>query len=97
MSFDRVCIETGKNDFGILICGSANGVSITANKHQNISAAIAWENVVAVAGEILAGICVAQAKSPNGEVRYGTSGVEVTERLPFYRERRESLKTRAQK
>lgn len=57
----------------------------------------AWENVVAVAGEILAGICVAQARSPNGEVRYGTSGVEVTERLPFYRERRESLKTRAQK
>ena len=29
-------------DFGILICGSANGVAITANKHQNIRAAICW-------------------------------------------------------
>jgi ribose 5-phosphate isomerase B len=28
--------------FGILICGSANGVAITANKHQNIRAAICW-------------------------------------------------------
>lgn len=27
---------------GILICGSANGVAITANKHQKIRAAIAW-------------------------------------------------------
>jgi ribose 5-phosphate isomerase B len=29
-------------DFGILICGSANGVSIAANKHKDIRAAIAW-------------------------------------------------------
>ncbi|RTQ48452.1 ribose 5-phosphate isomerase B [Hymenobacter gummosus] len=27
---------------GILICGSANGVCITANKHQGVRAAIAW-------------------------------------------------------
>lgn len=27
---------------GILICGSANGVAITANKHQRVRAAIAW-------------------------------------------------------
>lgn len=27
---------------GILICGSANGVAITANKHQGIRAAICW-------------------------------------------------------
>ncbi len=27
---------------GILICGSANGVAITANKHQGIHAAICW-------------------------------------------------------
>jgi ribose 5-phosphate isomerase B len=40
-------IEAGTNDFGILICGSANGVAITANKHKHIRAAIAWENVVA--------------------------------------------------
>lgn len=40
-------IEAGKNDYGILICGSANGVAITANKHQHIRAAIAWQDEVA--------------------------------------------------
>lgn len=40
-------IEAGNNDFGILICGSANGVAITANKHKHIRAAIAWQNDVA--------------------------------------------------
>jgi len=35
-------IETGKDDLGILLCGSANGVAITANKHQHIRAAICW-------------------------------------------------------
>ncbi len=29
-------IENGNVDFGILICGSAIGVSVTANKHQQI-------------------------------------------------------------
>jgi ribose 5-phosphate isomerase B len=33
-------------DAGILICGSANGVAITANKHQGIRAAICWTNEV---------------------------------------------------
>jgi ribose 5-phosphate isomerase B len=28
---------------GILICGSANGVAMTANKHPKVRAAIAWE------------------------------------------------------
>jgi ribose 5-phosphate isomerase B len=28
---------------GVLICGSANGVCMTANKHQNVRAGIAWE------------------------------------------------------
>ncbi len=32
---------------GILICGSANGVAITANKHQRVRAAIAWEPEIA--------------------------------------------------
>ena len=35
-------VENGSASFGILICGSANGVAITANKHQNIRAAICW-------------------------------------------------------
>jgi ribose 5-phosphate isomerase B len=29
-------------DFGILICGSGNGVSMTANKHQKVRAALCW-------------------------------------------------------
>jgi ribose 5-phosphate isomerase B len=35
-------IENNKADFGILICGSANGVAMTANKHQGIRAGICW-------------------------------------------------------
>lgn len=35
-------VESGEFDLGILICGSANGVAITANKHQGIRAAICW-------------------------------------------------------
>lgn len=36
-----------ENDLGILICGSANGVAITANKHKNIRAAICWNEELA--------------------------------------------------
>lgn len=32
---------------GILLCGSANGVAITANKHSGIRAAICWTNEIA--------------------------------------------------
>jgi ribose 5-phosphate isomerase B len=35
-------VENGEASFGILLCGSANGVAITANKHQSIRAAICW-------------------------------------------------------
>jgi ribose 5-phosphate isomerase B len=40
-------VENGEASFGVLVCGSANGVAITANKHQNIRAAICWENEIA--------------------------------------------------
>jgi ribose 5-phosphate isomerase B len=35
-------VESKEAAFGILICGSANGVAITANKHQGVRAAICW-------------------------------------------------------
>ena len=35
-------VENGEAAFGVLLCGSANGVAITANKHQGIRAAICW-------------------------------------------------------
>lgn len=40
-------VATGENDLGILICGSGNGVCITANKHKGIRAALAWEEEIA--------------------------------------------------
>ncbi|HTM97966.1 MAG TPA: ribose 5-phosphate isomerase B [Pedobacter sp.] len=40
-------VENGEFDFGVLVCGSANGVAITANKHQHIRAAICWLNELA--------------------------------------------------
>ena len=35
-------IRDKKVDFGILICGSANGVAITANKYQEVRAGLCW-------------------------------------------------------
>lgn len=35
-------VENGQFRFGILICGSGQGVSFTANKHQGIRAALCW-------------------------------------------------------
>ena len=35
-------VENGENELGILICGSGNGVQITANKHQKIRCALVW-------------------------------------------------------
>jgi len=40
-------ISDGKIDQGILICGSANGVSMTANKHKDVRAAISWNKEIA--------------------------------------------------
>ncbi len=40
-------VELGEADQGILVCGSANGVAITANKHQGIRAAICWQEELA--------------------------------------------------
>jgi ribose 5-phosphate isomerase B len=40
-------VEKGEAAFGILLCGSANGVAITANKHQGIRAAVCWGEEIA--------------------------------------------------
>lgn len=40
-------VEKKEFELGILICGSANGVAITANKHQGIRAAICWNEELA--------------------------------------------------
>ena len=40
-------VESGEFLYGILLCGSANGVAIAANKHAGIRASLCWENEVA--------------------------------------------------
>ena len=43
-----LAVESGEYDLGILICGSANGVAMAANKHQGVRAAICWTVELAV-------------------------------------------------
>ena len=40
-------IEQQKSELGILICGSGNGISMTANKHQGIRCALCWNPEIA--------------------------------------------------
>ena len=40
-------LEEGKYDLGILICGTGNGVCMTANKHQHIRAGLVWNTEIA--------------------------------------------------
>ena len=37
-------VERGEADLGIILCGSGNGAAMTANHHQNIRAALCWNN-----------------------------------------------------
>ena len=37
-------VENKEADLGIIICGSGNGAQMTANKHQDIRAALCWNN-----------------------------------------------------
>lgn len=40
-------VSSGKSELGILICGSGNGVCMTANKHQGVRAALCWNTELA--------------------------------------------------
>jgi ribose 5-phosphate isomerase B len=40
-------VSEGKADFGIVICGSGNGISMTVNKHSKVRAALCWMKEIA--------------------------------------------------
>ena len=40
-------VEKGEYEFGIVICSTGNGICMTANKHQDIRAALCWEKRLA--------------------------------------------------
>lgn len=40
-------VENQEYNFGILICGTGNGVAMTANKHKGIRAALCWNETLA--------------------------------------------------
>ena len=40
-------VEKGECDLGITLCGSGNGINMTANKHEGIRSAICWKPLVA--------------------------------------------------
>ncbi len=45
-------VAEGTVAFGIIICGSGNGASMTANKHQKVRCALCWtKEIVALARE----------------------------------------------
>ncbi|MFW5886703.1 MAG: ribose 5-phosphate isomerase B [Bacteroidota bacterium] len=39
-------VESGECEAGIAICGSGNGISMTANKHQGIRSAVCWNTEI---------------------------------------------------
>lgn len=42
-----IAVEKKEFEFGVLICGSANGVTMAANKHAGIRAALCWKEEIA--------------------------------------------------
>jgi ribose 5-phosphate isomerase B len=42
-----LAVESKEYDFGISMCGSGNGINITANKHPGIRSALCWDTEIA--------------------------------------------------
>lgn len=59
-----LAVKNHESDFGIVICGSGNGVNITANKHEGIRSALCWNREVAelARGHNNANVCALPAR-----------------------------------
>lgn len=57
-------VEDGEFDLGITLCGSGNGINMTANKHQKIRSAICWKPEIAALARLHndANICALPAR-----------------------------------
>lgn len=57
-------VTEGEFDFGITLCGSGNGINMTANKHQGIRSAICWMPEIAMLARLHndANICALPAR-----------------------------------
>lgn len=42
-----ICVENKEVDFGLLMCGSGNGINMAANKHKGIRSALCWNADIA--------------------------------------------------
>jgi ribose 5-phosphate isomerase B len=47
-----ICVENKEVDFGLIMCGTGNGINMAANKHIGIRAALCWNaDIAALARE----------------------------------------------
>ena len=65
-------IECGNFDFGISICGSGNGINMTANKHQGIRSALCWNEEIARLARLHndANVCALPARFIDDQLAY---------------------------
>lgn len=63
-------VENGEHLYGITLCGSGNGISMTANKHQGIRAALCWTTEISELARLHndANICSIPARFVNIEM-----------------------------
>jgi ribose 5-phosphate isomerase B len=57
-------VEDGEFEMGITLCGSGNGINMTANKHQKIRSAICWKPEIAALARLHndANVCALPAR-----------------------------------
>lgn len=78
-----LAVEKGEVDLGISICGTGNGINITANKHQGIRSALCWNKEISKLARLHndANICALPARFITPEEAYEVVDAFVT--TPF--------------